>query len=75
MKSEPISFEKGDHVRIVPTKLNRKKLKDLGITKFNFEKEYVVVSAYFNANEWFVSLELENGTSSPYISGKLFAKK
>jgi len=74
MKSEPISFEKGDHVRVIPTEANRKKLKDLGITKFNFEKEYIVASARFNGNEWLVSLELKNGTS-PFIPGEIFAKK
>ncbi|RJQ29115.1 hypothetical protein C4565_02525 [Candidatus Parcubacteria bacterium] len=77
MKSEPISFEKGDRVLILPTPYNEAK-KKLGETKnLELNKEYIVASAYRVWDKWHVRVYLdpEQKQISEDISGKFFAKK
>lgn len=77
MKPEPISFEKGDHVLILPTPYNEAK-KKLGETKdLELNKKYVVASAYRVWDKWHVRvyLDAEQTKISEDVSGKLFAKE
>lgn len=77
MESEPISFEKGDRVLILPTPFNKAK-ETLGELKgLELNKEYVVADAYRVWNKWHVRVYLdpEQKQTSEDVSGKFFAKK
>ncbi len=75
MKSEPISFSKGDHFTIVPTPLNKAKHARNEFNGLELDKEYVVVDAYRKWDKWYVCVELEGGTRSQYVVANSFSKK
>jgi len=75
MKSEPISFQKEDIVRILPTPLNQAKHDRSELKGLELEKEYVVFDAHRKWEKWYVSVKLENDQHSEFVSGELFAKK
>ena len=72
---EPISFSKGDHVRITPTPLNKAKHGRGEFKGLELDKEYAVFDAYRKWKKWYISVELENGQHSEYVPGEPFAKK
>ncbi|TSC51912.1 MAG: hypothetical protein LiPW41_679 [Parcubacteria group bacterium LiPW_41] len=76
MKSEPISFSKGDHFTIVPTPLNKAKHARNEFKGLELNKEYVVADTYRKWDKWYVSVELENGTRSQHVvADNSFSKK
>lgn len=76
MKSEPIGFSKGDHIRIIPAPLNEARHARNEFKGLELDKEYVVVDAYRKWDKWYVCVELEGGTRSQYVvANDSFSKK
>ena len=75
MESEPVQYEVGDRVKILPTPQNREAQKQGKLKELELDKEYVVASSFRVWKKWVVSVELEDGRDSMYVNGKFFVKK
>ncbi|MFA5871016.1 MAG: hypothetical protein WC842_04005 [Candidatus Paceibacterota bacterium] len=75
MESEPVQYEVGDRVKILPTPQNVEAQKQGKLKGLELDKEYVVSSSFRVWKKWVVSVELEDGQDSMYVNGTFFAKK
>jgi|GEM_PF-5964901 len=75
MVSEPVRFEEGDRVKILPTPQNVEAQKQGKLKGLELDKEYLVSSSFRVWKKWVVSVELEDGQDSMFVNGIFFIKK